>query len=255
MGVRAAAEGAPRRVALITGASRGIGAACARSLGAAGWDLMLTARSATDLQALARESSLHAVRAEWIAQDALDPAGADALVGTTVETFGRLDALLCCAGVLKVASLLNVRDLDIDESLALNLLAPWRQARAAARVMVPNGSGRMVFISSIFGQVSAPNYSLYTVAKAGLIGLVRSLAVELAPHGVQVNAIAPGLVRTEMIAPAIDRFGEQRLTSTTPIGRIGEAEEIARAVRFLIDEAPDFLTGDVMAVDGGYLCR
>jgi len=244
-----------KRVALVTGASRGIGAASARALAHAGFELMLTARSAPELQQLARELDAAAKPVSWLAADALAAGSADRLVAATVEAHGQLDALVCCSGVLKVTPLMDASDEDIDQSLGVNLLAPMRLARAAAHAMSPRGSGRIVFIASTFGFVSAANYSLYTVAKAGLIGLARSLAVELAPAGIQVNAIAPGQVRTDMIAAAIESVGEDRVARHVPAGRIGEPKEIAQVVRFLVAEAPSFLTGDVMVVDGGYLCR
>jgi len=244
-----------KRVALVTGASRGIGAASARALALAGFELMLTARSAPELQQLAKELGMPGRKMSWRAADALAAGSADELVAATLEAHGQLDAVVCCSGVLKVTPLMKATDDDIDQSLGVNLLAPMRLARAAARAMSPRNSGRIVFIASTFGFVSAANYSLYTVAKAGLIGLARSLAVELAPAGIQVNAIAPGQVRTDMIAAAIERFGEDRVARHVPAGRIGEPEEIARAVSFLVADAPAFLTGDVMVVDGGYLCR
>jgi NAD(P)-dependent dehydrogenase (short-subunit alcohol dehydrogenase family) len=130
-----------------------------------------------------------------------------------------------------------------------------RLARAAIPQMKQRGSGRIVFVASTFGFVSAPRYTLYSTSKAGVIGLTRSLAVELAASGVQVNAVAPGQVRTDMIAGALERFGEERIASTIPAGRVGEPEEVARAIRYLVMDAPEFMTGDVMNVDGGYLCR
>ena len=255
MAAPAAIDGAARRVALVTGASRGIGAACAKALAKAGWDLALAARSAEGLDRVAQGLKQFEVKVTCIAGDALAEGSADQMVEAAMQAHSSLDALVCCAGVLKVGSLLKLSDADLDVSLGLNLAAPIRQARAAVRVMLPQGSGRIVFIASTFGFVSAASYSAYSASKAGLIGLTRALAVELAPHGIQVNAVAPGQVRTEMIVPALARFGEERMARTVPAGRIGEPEEIARAVAFLAGEAPAFLTGDVMVIDGGYLCQ
>ena len=137
---------------------------------------------------------------------------------------------------------------------------PESAARSAG--LRPQFSGAIDFqnVTFTYANTKAPaldkvSFTVPAGTKAGLVGLARSLAVELAPHGIQVNAVAPGQVRTEMIASALDRFGEEAMARTIPAGRIGEPEEIARAVRFLVHEAPDFLTGDVMNVDGGYLCR
>ncbi len=242
-------------VVLIAGASRGIGAAVARTLAASGCDLMLSARSEADLGHLAEELRPCGTRIGWAAIDATATGASDALVGQTVETHGRLDALVCSAGALRVTRLVDASDDDILASLALNLMLPMRLSRAAARVMLAQRSGRIVYIGSIFGTVSAPHYSLYSAAKAGIVGLTRSLALEFAADNVQVNAVAPGQVRTAMIAPALERFGEERIARGIPSGRIAEPEEIASVVKFLLLDAPPAMTGSVLTVDGGFVCR
>jgi len=242
-------------VVLIAGASGGIGAAVARMLAACGCDLMLTARSESNLARLADDLQPGGTRIAWSAIDALEPGATDALVPQTIETHGRLDALVCSAGGLKVTRLVDASDDDILASLALNLMVPMRLSRAAARAMVPQRSGRIVYIGSIFGAVSAPHYSLYTAAKAGIVGLAKSLALELVGDNVQVNAVAPGQVRTAMIAPALERFGEERIAQGIPSGRIAEADEVASVVKFLVLDAPRAMTGSVLTVDGGFVCR
>jgi NAD(P)-dependent dehydrogenase (short-subunit alcohol dehydrogenase family) len=239
-------------VVLVTGASRGIGAAVARDLSAAGCRLLLNARSADALDRLASELPNEA---RVLAVDVTHADGAAQLVDATVEAFGKIDAVVCSAGILHVGALESASDDDILLSLEVNLLAPMRVARSAIPHMKKRRRGRIVFVASTFGFVSAPRYTLYSTSKAGVIGLTRSLAIELAESGVQVNAVAPGQVRTDMIASALERFGEDKIASTIPAGRLGEPEEIARAIHYLVLDAPDFMTGDVMNVDGGYLCR
>jgi NAD(P)-dependent dehydrogenase (short-subunit alcohol dehydrogenase family) len=253
MAVREAGPGVGESPAvLVTGASRGIGAAVARSLASAGCRLVLAARSADALERLASELPTDARAA---ADDITDTGSAARLVDITVQAYGKIDAIVCNAGILEVGALESASDEDIARTLNVNLIAPMRLARAAIPQMKQRGSGRIVFVASTFGFVSAPRYTLYSTSKAGVIGLTRSLAVELAASGVQVNAVAPGQVRTDMIAGALERFGEERIASTIPAGRVGEPEEVARAIRYLVMDAPEFMTGDVMNVDGGYLCR
>lgn len=185
-----------RAVALVTGASRGIGAEVARSLAVAGFDLLLTARSAHDLEAVAKDVRAGGGRASCLAADAEEPASSAAAVEAAQRTFGRLDALVCCAGVLDVVKLRDASDERLLRSLSLNLLAPMRFARDTARAMAQQRGGRIVFVASTFAFVSAAGYSLYTASKAGLVGLTRALALELVDDGIRVNAIAPGQVRT-----------------------------------------------------------
>ncbi len=242
-------------VVLIAGASRGIGAGVARALAGRGCSLMLAARSRGDLARLAEELKPGGTHAGWVAIDATEASACEEMVRQTVETYGRLDVLVCSAGALNVTRLVEASDDDILASLALNLMVPMRLSRAAARVMSPQRSGRIIYIGSIFGEVSAPRYSLYSAAKAGIVGLTKSLALELAADNVQVNAVAPGQVRTEMIAPALERFGEERIARDIPSGRIAEPDEIARVVEFLVLDAPAAMTGSVLTVDGGFVCR
>ncbi|OFZ73161.1 MAG: pteridine reductase [Betaproteobacteria bacterium RBG_16_64_9] len=237
------------KVVLITGAARRVGAATARRLHARGAQLMLHYRkSERDAQQL--QAELNAARPESTAllqADLLDAAGLPEIVRNTVSRFGRLDALVNNASTFHATPLGTIKFEDWDSLIGTNLKAPLFLAQAAAPQLRKSG-GCIVNVTDIHADRPLKNYLVYSVAKAALSGLTRALARELAPE-VRVNGVAPGPVLWPEDG-SFDELTRQRVISHTLLRRVGEPEDIARAVQFLIAEAP-YVTGQIIAVDGG----
>ena len=237
------------KVVLITGAARRVGAATARRLHARGAQLMLHYRkSERDAQQL--QAELNAARPESTAllqADLLDAAGLPEIVRNTVSRFGRLDALVNNASTFHATPLGTIKFEDWDSLIGTNLKAPLFLAQAAAPQLRKSG-GCIVNVTDIHADRPLKNYLVYSVAKAALSGLTRALARELAPE-VRVNGVAPGPVLWPEDG-SFDELTRQRVISHTLLRRVGEPEDIARAVHFLIAEAP-YVTGQIIAVDGG----
>ena len=237
------------KVVLITGAARRVGAAIARRLHAEGASLMLHYRgSERDAQAL--QTELNAVRAASVAlvqADLLDPAGLAEIVKNTVARFERLDALVNNASTFYPTPLGDITARQWDDLIGTNLRAPLFLAQAAAAHLRRTG-GAIVNVTDIHAERPLKSYVVYSVAKAGLVGLTRSLARELGPE-VRVNAVAPGPILWPEDG-SFDAVGRQRVISHTLLKRTGEPDDVARAVYYFIAEAP-YVTGQVLAVDGG----
>jgi pteridine reductase len=234
---------------LITGAARRVGAAVARRLHARGAQLMLHYRK-SEREAHLLQAELNAVRAESAAllqADLLDAAGLPEIVRNTVSRFGRLDVLVNNASSFHATPLGAVKLEDWDSLIGTNLKAPLFLAQAAAQHLRRSG-GCIVNVTDIHAERPLKNYLVYSVAKAALSGLTRALARELAPD-VRVNGVAPGPVLWPEDG-SFDELARQRVISHTLLRRVGEPEDIARAVFFLIAEAP-YVTGEIIAVDGG----
>lgn len=245
-----------RKIALVTGASRGIGAEIARALADRGCHVAITSRSASDLEDVASDIRKRGGSVDVFPADLVVPEETAPLVGSIAKSCGDIDILISCAGQLSEAGLADLTDAALAQSLELNLIAPARLTREVAFVMTKKGAGRIVYVASMFAQVSARGYAAYSASKAGLIGFANSIAIELAPSGVQVNTIAPGHVRTDMIRHMLGSAeDESRLTRRTPAKRVAEPSEIASVAVFLSLDAPSFLTGEVIRVDGGYACQ
>jgi NAD(P)-dependent dehydrogenase (short-subunit alcohol dehydrogenase family) len=265
MSVKREAPALPQRV-LLTGASRGIGAAIARALIAQGARIAAVARSRDSLFPLFGTASHHAL----LECDLARTDRVEACVDRAADEVGGLDAFVSCAGIVEYAGLGAISHDALQRQLAVNLIAPLLMAQRAADIMRADGKGNggsMLFIASTLGIKPAPLTTAYAASKAALISVTRSLALELAPHSIRVNAIAPGVVETDMLdvvrtvpgeAPpaAVDverRLAEQRetLRALHPLGRLGRPEEIAETALYLL-RAP-FVTGAVVTVDGGLL--
>ena len=239
------------RIALVTGGSRGIGAAISRELGAAGAHVAVNyardAESAGAVCAAVREAGGEATA---IQGDVSTAEGAAALVETVESDVGPIGILVNNAGITRDDLIMRLSEEDWRDVIDTNLSGAFFTCRALSRPMLKRRAGVIVNITSIVGVHGNAGQSNYAASKAGLIGLTKALAKELGGRGIRVNAIAPGYIATELTEALPDQAREAIL-SNTPLGRLGEPDDVARAVRFLCSDAAAFVTGEVLAVDGG----
>ena len=238
------------QVALVTGASRGIGRSIALALGRSGATVACIARNVEKLQAVADEIVAAGGAASVHACDVTDAAAAQATVDAVVEAHGRLDVMVNNAGITKDTLLPIMGDEDWDQVIAANLRSVFLFTRAAAKVMMRQRSGRIINMSSVSGLMGNPGQANYSASKAGIIGFTQTVARELAKRKVTVNAICPGFIATDMaeaLGPAIIDEAKKRI----PAGRLGEADEIADAVLYLASDSGAYITGQTLVVDGG----
>lgn len=240
------------RVALVTGAGRGIGRAvaelaarCGVSVGVVDLDQAAAAQTAAAITAAGGT-------AVWAVADIRDDAAVTSAAQLLADRFGRLDVVLACAGVYPAMALTEITDAHWQTVVDVNLKGTLNTLKVAARLMIPRKSGRIVIVSSITGnRVGYPGLVAYSAAKAGINGLIRSAAMELAPHQITVNGVEPGTVMTEGFrASAADGFAE-KLAREIPLKRIGQPLEIAGPVLFLASDAAGYITGQTIIVDGG----
>jgi NAD(P)-dependent dehydrogenase (short-subunit alcohol dehydrogenase family) len=233
------------RTALVTGAGRGIGRGCALALARAGADVVALSRSGGPLEELPADL-------RPVACDVTD----SARVRELIAGLDRLDVLVAAAGTNLPEPLLEVSDEHLDALLDLNVRAVFVAVQAAARRMVAAGGGSIVLISSQMGHVGASRRSVYCATKHAVEGLTKAAAVELAPHGVRVNAVAPTFVETPMTAPFLaDRAFRAEVESQIPLGRVGRVEDVTGAVLYLASDASALVTGTSLRVDGGWTAR
>ena len=237
------------RVALITGASRGIGKAIARRLAAAGAVVVAGARE-DHAGAVADEIVTSGGTAEPVTLDVTDPASITTAVRLALDRFERLDVLVNNAGIVRDQLIMRMKSDEWDAVLAANLTGAFRCAQAVLRPMLKQRWGRVINISSVVGQVGNPGQVNYAASKAGLIGLTKTLAREVASRGITVNAVAPGMIATDMTAE-LGESAREALTEQIPLGRLGSPEDVAGAVWFLASDEASYITGQVVGVNGG----
>ncbi|MEP7116563.1 MAG: 3-oxoacyl-ACP reductase FabG [Acidobacteriota bacterium] len=237
------------RVALVTGASRGIGRAIALQLAAEG-ALVAAAARGSNAQAVVDEIAAAGGRAVSLSLDVTDSAAVVAAVAGVVAAHGRLDILVSNAGVTRDQLMLRMKRADWDEVIATNLTAAFTLCQAALKPMVKQRGGRIIAISSVVGQMGNAGQANYAASKAGLIGFCKSLAREVGSRNVTVNAVAPGFVETDM-TKALAEGAQEQWTAQIPLGRLGTPADIASAVCFLASDEASYITGQVLAVNGG----
>jgi 3-oxoacyl-[acyl-carrier protein] reductase len=243
------------RVVLVTGSSRGIGAEVAVKAAAEGATVAVHyLRSAEAAEGVVTRARSYGVESEAFAADIGDGPQAEGLVAAVIDRFGRLDGLVNNAGQTLVGPFLEITPAQWDEVIGTDLTAAYHTCRAALPSMVERGSGTIVNIASRLGQMGIAETAAYSAAKAGLIGLTRALAREFGPHGIRVNAVAPGVTITEMTTDLVDSEEGRRRLRDMALGRFGRADEVADAVIFLLSDASSLFLGQTLNPNaGGYM--
>ncbi|HVX86246.1 MAG TPA: 3-oxoacyl-[acyl-carrier-protein] reductase [Phycisphaerae bacterium] len=239
-----------KRVAYVTGASRGIGEAIAAALAAEGHHVVAVARNKEKLDAVIKALSDKGQSAEAAAVDIADSAALTAHIEQTIDTHGRLDILVNNAGITRDGLFMRMDDKDFDDVINTNLKSAFVACRAAARTMIRAKWGRIINISSVSGLIGNAGQVNYAASKAGVIGMTKSIARELAGKQVTANCVAPGFITTDM-TDVLPQAIKDKVVEIIPLRRFGNVNDIASAVAFLASEKAAYITGQVLAVDGG----
>ena len=239
------------KVALVTGGSRGIGRETCLELARLGATVVVNyARGAVEAEGVAKEIEDAGGRALTVQADVSDEDQVAMMVATVVEEFGRIDILVNNAGITRDALLIRMKKSDWDEVIRINLTGAFNCLQAVAKRMIKQRSGAIVNVSSIVGVIGNAGQANYTAAKAGLIGLTKTVARELASRNIRVNGVAPGFISTEMTDSLAENLKE-KIVERIPMGRFGTTEEVAKVISWLASERSAYITGQVVLIDGG----
>jgi len=242
------------KVAVVTGGTSGIGRALSLGLADAGADVAATARRQQQVDETATEIEKRGRRSLRVASDVGDRGSLEKLSDAVLENFGKVDILVNCAGIIKRRATLDLPEEEWTNILNTNLTGTLRACQVFGRAMLERGYGRIINIASLNSFVALSEVAAYAASKAGVASLTRSLAVEWSKKGVTVNAVAPGVFRTDLNAQLLDSTARgQELLMRTPMGRFGKLEELVGAVVYLASDSASFVTGQILVVDGGFL--
>ncbi|WP_329070169.1 SDR family NAD(P)-dependent oxidoreductase [Amycolatopsis sp. NBC_01480] len=234
------------RVALVTGGTRGIGLATVRALAEAGATVVLTGRD----EARAKEAATAAGAAAGLALDVTDAKAVSTVVRGVAKEHGRLDIVVANAGIMDDALLGMIREDAVSATLDTNVAGTLHTVQAAARAMMRKKTGAIVVLASIVGEYGSAGQTLYAASKAAVANIARSAAKELGRSGIRVNAVAPGVIETDLTA-GLSEDAVAENVKKTPLGRLGRPEDVAKAIRFLVSDEASFVTGQVLGIDGG----
>ena len=240
----------PNRVAFVTGASRGIGRVIALTLCRSGYDIVVASPEVENNEKVAAEIREAGGQALTMDLDVSSPDAVKAVFAKTLQDKGRIDVLDNNAGITRDGLAMRMKQADWDLVLKINLHGAFHCIQQVLPGMMRNRWGRIVNIASVVGQAGSPGQANYAASKAGLIGLTKALAQEIASRGITVNAVAPGYIATDMTA-VLPEDVKQRILASVPLGRMGQPEDIAGAVKFLVSDDASYITGQVLAVNGG----
>jgi 3-oxoacyl-[acyl-carrier protein] reductase len=238
------------KIALVTGASRGIGQACALALAKEGATVIGTATSDKGAEAITSYLQAAGAKGRGMKLDVTDAAEVDAVITSIEKDFGAISILVNNAGITRDNLLMRMKDEEWDEIMATNLTSVFRLSRAVLRAMMKSRAGRIISIASVVGAMGNAGQTNYSAAKAGIMGFTKSLAREVGSRNITVNCVAPGFIDTDMTR-ALPEAQRQALLAHIPLGRLGAADDIAEAVAFLASDKAGYITGTTLHVNGG----